>query len=759
MTQNEPPTANDSDAEPAASPGLPVDPRAILIGLWQLRLWLGGALIIALVLGGSLGKIFAQRIYTAETVLLYQAPPVDSPEAATIPSLLTLLNMVKLSANLETVRERLKLPVEIKALGAATNVAVQQKTTLVTITAKWEDPKEAAAIANTLREAFLENQTRLRREEAEARIADIAKLMEPVTAKLATAEEELRKFTSENRIVDLSQEARATLDELGAVNLLLEQARIDKKSIDLQVENTARIIADLQEQAEREQAAAAATSDAMSETNIRIQRLRESIMDDKEQRANQALLHEAELAVERARKNFEAGGISQSELDASIAEFNVIKARTVDTPEVAGWKNEIKELDKKVIPSQSASSGPTGNLLKDIMFRSFEIKLQQTTTNEKVASLEAAKKGVEARLEKMPDLHRTYATLVRNVEIVESQKKDLEARLAEGRRMLDASVLPFTLVSAAEPPIRSSSSNAKKIAALVVVLLAGAAFAVCLAVAVLEPRIRTGRELELAVRQAPLLAELTEAAGGAVIVPTNEAPTGVYTETVRAAARHLRTLVPKPGARILVVAAGHCEGTSTVTANLAMVFSNWDERVLIVDAHVRREESIEEVAIPTWWTRFSHLITSGIERKSRQPRFALNAVLGAEATMGLTELLSNPGARLQDAARPTALGRAHAIVRGNAQVSPDLLATARFADLMREATADYTLVLVDGPPSLLSVDAENIALRCDAVLLVVRGFGPHASAVRDAVRPFERIGVPVVATVLNKVASPFARGV
>lgn len=262
-------TPNESNEAEAPSGGLPVDPRAIALGLWELRLWLLGSAVAAAILAAAVGKLFAERVYTAETVMLFQAPSEDSPEGQSIPSLLTLLNMVKLTSNLEVVRERLKLPVDLRGLGAVTSVAVQPNTTLVTITAKWDDPKEAAAIANTLREAFLENQTRLRREEAEARIQDVEKRMAPVTAELAAAEETLRAFTSENRIVDLSQEARATLDELAAVNLLLEQARIDKKSIDLQVENTARIVEELQEQAKREQADAAAMSDAMSETNIR----------------------------------------------------------------------------------------------------------------------------------------------------------------------------------------------------------------------------------------------------------------------------------------------------------------------------------------------------------------------------------------------------------------------------------------------------------------------------------------------------------
>lgn len=392
------------------------------------------------------------------------------------------------------------------------------------------------------------------------------------------------------------------------------------------------------------------------------------------------------------------------------------------------------------------------------MFRSFEIKLQQTSTNERVASLEAAKAGVEARLAKMPDLHRKYATLVRNVDILESQKKDLETRLAEGRRLLGASVLPFTLVAAAEPPIRSSSSNAKKIAAAVFVLISGAAGFFCLLAVVADPRVRTPRELELALPGVPVLAALPLLPHGAVLVPTRDEPQGALDEEFRAAARHLRSLLPKRGARLLVVSAGHGEGASTVAANLARTLANWDETALLIDANIRPIELVNEQEPSTLMQRvsvvFRRLLAGGIRSKPSAPRLTVDA-LAVESRPGLSELLARENLTVAEAVGSSTVGKVEVLKRGSAAVSPDALATKRMAALVEEMSREHSVVFVDALPSRVAIDSEHLALQCDAVIFVVQAMGPTRWAIRAAAEPFTRLGCPVVGSVLTKIPAPY----
>lgn len=742
-----------------AGAGLPVDLRAVALAFWGWRWWVAGTVAIAMALGVALALTFAERQYIGESVMLYQAPPVDSPEGATTPSLLTLLNMVKLPENLDEVIRKLKLETDARALGAATSVELEQKTTLVIFRAKWNNAKTAAAIANTLRDTFLESQTRLRRQNAESGLADIERRLGLVNDELRTAEEKLRAFTTENRVVDLSQEARATMDELSATNILYEQAVIDKKTADLQVQNSERIIEELKEQVAKEQAAASAVTDQMSETNIRIQRLRESIMDDREKRYNDALLEEARLALERAETLYQIRAVPATMVDEARAKYQSLVARAVDTPQIQAWKQEMAELDKKVIPQAGVSAGVSGNLLKDVMFRSFEIRLNQSTAAEKVASLEAARARVQQTLAGMPDKTRTFATLTRAVEVKEAEKKDLEQRRAEAKRLVDASVLPFTLVSEARPPLRSASSNVKKIAVAVVVLMSGGAFFLAVAFSVLDPRVRTGRELEIRLGKTPVIGELPDFGESILPGSSESAGSDELLDEIRTASRHLRTLVPDRGARLLVVSPGHGEGTTSVIANLAMIFARRGERVLLVDGNVRAPQG-KDVPQAEGLRALPGMIRDlGAQRRSSAPVTGVATLIPAGAPLGpgLAGLLTDQALRLDAAVRPTSLPGVFCVPRAAEPVNPDLLATERMAALMAEASRSYTLVLIDSPPALASVDAESLAVHTSGVVMVVRGMGPWGLAVGAATEPFARVQVPLIASVLNRVPAPFAR--
>lgn len=728
--------------------GLPVDPRALVLSFLQLRWWLGGAIALSMVIGVVAAKLLAERTYTAETLMLYQAPPIDTPEGSATPSLLTLLNMVKLPSNLESVIEQLDLGVDTRTLGGATNVDLQAKTTLVVIKARWGNARVAADIANTLRETFLREQGRLRREDAESRARDVEARIASVNEQMAVAEESLRAFTRENRVVHLSEEARALLVELGTVNLLYEQARLDKRAIDIQAENADRIIKELQAEMAKEQEVQAALSDAMSETNIRIQRLRESIMDDREERYNEALLEEARLNLERAQKGFAEGVVAKEVLDEATAKYRALEARAVDTPQIEAWRQEMEELDQKVIPSGGSAGGLTGNLLKDVMFRSFEIKLQQTTAEERVESMRQAKERVEARLERLPDLQRTFAQLTRDVTALETEKSLLEQRLGEAKRLVQASALPFTLVSEASPPPRSSSSNTRKIAILVTGLLGGLSFFSCALFVVLDPRIRTKRELELALGGDLLVAELPEV----------EQAEGDDLENLRPIARRLRTAFPQKGVKLLLTSAGHEEGSRSVVRDLARLFARWGESVLVVDVHMRTVESVAPEPAGRWQEIVQNLKDQGLRRAPLPSQSSVEDLLEATPKGGLSDLITDRGVGVEELICATAEDGLAILPRSRGSESPDLLAQPRFQEVIQAAADKHTIILIDAPPVLMAAETENAALVADSIVLVARAMGPHRGAIRSAGEKFNAVGKSVGAAILNGTRPPYAEG-
>ncbi len=74
------------------------------------------------------------------------------------------------------------------------------------------------------------------------------------------------------------------------------------------------------------------------------------------------------------------------------------------------------------------------------------------------------------------------------------------------------------------------------------------------------------------------------------------------------------------------------------------------------------------------------------------------------------------------------------------------------AAILRQATENYNLVLVDLPPLLASVDAEFIARRADVVVLVVEATAVTRTELRRAARSLGRLQPNAVSAVLNRVS-------
>jgi succinoglycan biosynthesis transport protein ExoP len=72
-------------------------------------------------------------------------------------------------------------------------------------------------------------------------------------------------------------------------------------------------------------------------------------------------------------------------------------------------------------------------------------------------------------------------------------------------------------------------------------------------------------------------------------------------------------------------------------------------------------------------------------------------------------------------------------------------------DLLRQAAETYRVVLVDIPPILVSVDAEFIARIADVAVLVVEAQSVTKAELQRAAKSLERLNVPAVSVVLNRV--------
>jgi polysaccharide biosynthesis transport protein len=174
---------------------------------------------------------------------------------------------------------------------------------------------------------------------------------------------------------------------------------------------------------------------------------------------------------------------------------------------------------------------------------------------------------------------------------------------------------------------------------------------------------------------------------------------------------------------ILVTSPSPREGKSTVTTNLAIALAEINQRVLLIDADLRK------------------------------PR--LHTIFNQANTWGLSDLLreKTPCAEYPAEAlsRDTYIPRLYLVPSGPGSVNVQrLLYSARMAELLARLRNDFDAVLIDTPPLLHVADARIVSRLVDAVVLVFRAGQTTREAAAVAVNLCAADRVPVLGTVARR---------
>jgi len=168
---------------------------------------------------------------------------------------------------------------------------------------------------------------------------------------------------------------------------------------------------------------------------------------------------------------------------------------------------------------------------------------------------------------------------------------------------------------------------------------------------------------------------------------------------------------------LAVVSPDRGEGRSFLTANLAVVFSQLGERVLVIDADMRNPRQ--------------------------------HALFGLTNNLGLSSILSGR-AGLEVIRHNQALSNLSFLTSGPTPPNPqELLGRTTFSQLLFDLAPEFDVILVDSPAGIQSADAQTIATRAGAALLVAR---KNVSQIRGLKALATAIGQAstVVGTVLNE---------
>jgi capsular exopolysaccharide synthesis family protein len=291
----------------------------------------------------------------------------------------------------------------------------------------------------------------------------------------------------------------------------------------------------------------------------------------------------------------------------------------------------------------------------------------------------------------------------------------------------DASTLRASVISQPEVPKSPVSPQLKMVVMKFGLLGLLLGLGLIYVLDVLDDRFRSPEDIQSQL-QVPVLAMIRKLdlleGDGVDKLHVHVRPGGAASEAFRT----LRTALALTdgGAKSFVMSSAEPgDGKTTVMANLAAAFAQTGQRTLLVDADMRRPglTAFLDLRGPTG--------LSAVLRDDAPIAESVQANLETGALKNLDVLPAGPR-------------------QNNAM---QLLANERFSELLSWADSRYDQVLVDGPPALAVSDAAMIGRLVDGVLLTVRPEKNRRREVIRAVEQFRMLGVNVIGTVLNHMAT------
>jgi capsular exopolysaccharide synthesis family protein len=371
-------------------------------------------------------------------------------------------------------------------------------------------------------------------------------------------------------------------------------------------------------------------------------------------------------------------------------------------PEVIRVQSLSQELDRQV---SDRVAGVMAGLASQVKSEKAALDAQEAAVEDaKAKDMSEASRGqpyweAKRQLGSLIEFHKLLAAKI------ESEKLDLAIPRTS----------TVTPIEAAKPGLAPVKPN--KTLNISLGLIIGLIMGVGLAffIEYLDTSVKTIDDVERTF-QAPVLGVIPQNVGYLL----NEGPESKHAEAYRVLRTNiLFTRKDEKLNSIVVVSAGAGEGKSTTTLNLATVFAQSGQRILIVDSDLRR---------PT-----------------------LHKLMGVTNNLGLTNYLLKQNT-LEEVIQTTAVPMLDFLPSGKLPSSSmGILGSAQMREMITELKRRYDFVLFDSPPILGVSDASILASEMDMVVQVIqyRRY-PQPMNIR-AKQLIEKVGGNFVGIVLNNI--------
>ena len=573
-------------------------------------------------------------------------------------------------------------------------------TSIITLKGTWSDPVTAANITNTTAKVFVDRERDLVAREAISVMTYIGEQLPKARADMEQAGQALAAFQSAHSIADITNQTQTQIQALAALDTKLSQAQTDAGQARAQLSSVQSVLRTTPQ---------TLVGNKNVATNPVVDQLRSQL---------------AQVDVQ---------------LKAAQSQY------TDQYPAVVALKEQKQDLERR-IDSLPQTVNSSNSVIPNPVYQQF--RAEAGTLQGQIAADQALASGLgkqratmESLIRSIPAQQLQYTELARRAKSTEDIYNALQQKYNEASVSKDAAISDVTLVSPATPTAYSVTPNLKLNLLVSIIIGLFLAFVGVALVEVFDASLKGDeREVEETYRL-PVLATVPKISerrterlpSGVKALPSTNGSVeepgeprvgwlrAMWIESFVRLVANLRYSTTKPLRTIAITSPSANDGKSIVALNAAIAMAEFQPRVLLVDTDLRRP--------------------------------SLHAALGIDDPRpGVTDVLVGR-ATLQSAVRATRHAGLDFLPSGTSSPNPSkLLQGEAFQELLREAAANYQLVIFDTPPMGAIYDAGILGARVDGSVIVVSQNQTNSHAVRRVIHEMSRMrSVNLLGLVLNRV--------